>query len=280
MFNPPQPWLNPLNQTACAAVLQAVKDGQNVIPLLNAALSGQRNAQGLPLHCVPQAALPAGMAYEAFIFETGSIPTRTEAGSNGALHDACNALMWLHYPHSKSTLNALQAAAIKTDGIHSSRGRLRDALTLFDESALILCCPLDDAAPQQLAQRHWTQLLHARRNDWHHTLTPLVFGHAVLQKLQTPYLAITAQVWFLANNDVGCSLEAVDRALAASLQTASDAGRLIPPAFLPLPVLGIPHWWAANEDARFYDNAAVFRPSPQKPSPLGLSISGRCRVVS
>ena len=32
-----------------------------------------------------------------------------------------------------------------------------------------------------------------------------------------------------------------------------------PRAFSPLPVLGVPGWWHANEDARFYDNAAYFR---------------------
>jgi len=29
--------------------------------------------------------------------------------------------------------------------------------------------------------------------------------------------------------------------------------------FLPLPVLGVPDWWAANEDPNFYNDAAVFR---------------------
>ena len=30
-------------------------------------------------------------------------------------------------------------------------------------------------------------------------------------------------------------------------------------ALLPLPVLGIPRWWVANEDPAFYDDAFVFR---------------------
>ena len=30
--------------------------------------------------------------------------------------------------------------------------------------------------------------------------------------------------------------------------------------FSPLPVLGVPGWWAANEVAAFYDDTAVFRP--------------------
>ena len=33
-------------------------------------------------------------------------------------------------------------------------------------------------------------------------------------------------------------------------------------AFLPLPVLGLPGWWPANDDPNFYDDRAVFRPLP------------------
>jgi Protein of unknown function (DUF3025) len=253
-----QPWFNRLDQTLCQAVLSAVGSGNDATPLLNAALAGQENAQGLALRCVPQAALPAGMAYEQFIYDTACIPTRTLAGSKGAMHDACNALIWVHYPHTKARLNALQAAAIRTDGIQGTRGRLRDALTLFDESALILCCPAGDAAPALLAQRQWQALLVARRSDWHTQLTPLLFGHAVMQKLQAPYPAITAQVWVLHTD--AKDLASIDRALAASLSAA-----LTPVALHPLPVLGIPQWWAGNEDAAFYDNAHVFRPLPENP---------------
>ena len=248
-----QPWLTPFNPALCNAVLQAIAQGESAVSLLNAAIAGHTNAHSQPLRCVPHSELPVGMAYERFIFDTGRIPTRTRPHSPGALHDACNALMWLHFPRTKARLNALQAAAIAADGITGTRGRLRDALTLFDESALVLCCPEGDAAPNQLAQRDWLALLHTRRSDWHRVLKPLLFGHAVLQKLQTPYPAITAQVWVLHGefND----LAHVDAALAASL-----TAQLAPAQLLPLPVLGIPQWWPANSDAAFYDNAAIFRP--------------------
>jgi hypothetical protein len=266
-----QPWLNPLNATLCNSVLAAVQRGENCLVTLNthAQNFNLRNIQGLPLRFVPQTELPAGMAYEQFIYNTGGVPTRTLAGSNGAMHDACNALMWLHYPRTKGTLNALQAAAIRSDGVQATRGALRDALTLFDESALILCCPAGDAAPAQLAQRQWRALLLERRSDWHTVLKPLLFGHAVLQKLQTPYPAITAQVWVLEGvqgddiaGDTSSDISSVDAALAASIQGTFDAGKLNPQALLPLPVLGIPQWWADNTDAEFYDNAQVFRPLP------------------
>lgn len=254
-----QPWFKTLDVPLCTAVLKAVNEGADATPLLNDALVGRLNAQGLPLRCVAQESLPAGMAYEQFIYDTGGIPTRTLAGSKGAMHDACNALIWTHYPHTKARLNELQAAAIRADGIQGTRGRLRDALTLFDESALILCCPAGDAAAAQLTQRQWRDLLVARRSDWHSQLTPLLFGHAVIQKLQAPYPAITAQVWVLTCDSTDAKdLPSIDRALAASLNAT-----LTPQALHPLPVLGVPQWWAGNEDDAFYDNANVFRPLPQ-----------------
>jgi hypothetical protein len=258
-----QPWLSPFNASLCNAVLAAVQRGEDCLTTLNthAAQGCSHNAQGLSLRFVPQTALPAGIAYEQFIYDTGGVPTRTLAGSNGAMHDACNALMWLHYPRTKATLNALQAAAIRSDGVQATRGALRDALTLFDESALILCCPVGDAAPAQLAQRHWRTLLVERRSDWHSVLKPLLFGHAVLQKLQAPYPAITAQVWVLEGVQANDMVD-VDVALAASILQRFDAGQLTPQALLPLPVLGIPTWWAGNSDTAFYDNAQVFRPLP------------------
>jgi hypothetical protein len=35
--------------------------------------------------------------------------------------------------------------------------------------------------------------------------------------------------------------------------------RLAEKPFLPLPVLGVPSWWLANEDAAFYDDPTGFR---------------------
>ncbi len=258
-----QPWLAPFNTPLCTSLLRAAQQGDDCLPMLNAAARslGLHNARGLPLRFVPHAELANGVAYEQFIYDTGCVPTRAAVRSSGALHDVCNALMWLHYPHSKAVLNALQASAIAAHGVQATRGSLRDALTVFDESALVLCCPANDPAPQQLAQRHWHTLLHTRRNDWHAQLRPYLLGHAVLQKLQAPYPAITAQVWVLSGVD-GSSMAQLDASLATSLSAAHAASQLSTQALLPLPVLGVPHWWAANADAAFYDNAQVFRVSP------------------
>ena len=63
-----------------------------------------------------------------------------------------------------------------------------------------------------------------------------------------PRKAITAHVWLID--------ELTDRDLALSLTPA----RLSAKMFLPLPVLGVPGWWPANEEPSFYDDREVFRP--------------------
>ena len=35
--------------------------------------------------------------------------------------------------------------------------------------------------------------------------------------------------------------------------------------FAPLPVLGVPGWWPANESPAFYDDATVFRQAARPP---------------
>ena len=55
--------------------------------------------------------------------------------------------------------------------------------------------------------------------------------------------------------DPAGDLQALDEWLAADL----TADRLAAKPFAPLPLLGVPGWWAGNEDAGFYDDAQVFR---------------------
>jgi hypothetical protein len=180
----------------------------------------------------------AGEPYEAFIARTACVPTRDN------LHDLFNGLMWLSYPQTKQRLNALQAQQIALHGTTGARGSLRDALTLFDENAAILQAPavLVDA----LRVRDWNKLFLEERAHWE-SARLVVFGHALLEKLMQPRKAITAHVWLVE--------ELTDAAIAASL----DPERLAAKDFLPLPVLGVPGWWTANEEPGFYDDAEVFR---------------------
>ena len=81
---------------------------------------------------VSQGELPTDIAYEAFIYSHKRVPTRDN------LHDFFNGLCWLRFPKTKSRLNFLQAQEITSQGVGSTRGPLRDALTLFDENVFLL----------------------------------------------------------------------------------------------------------------------------------------------
>ena len=241
------PWLTPYAAAGEVAWAQ-VATGSAVFESLNR-LSVAQPASTWPqrdfaLRFVPQGDLPAGRAYEAFIFDTGRIPTRNN------VHDAFNGLSWLHFPQTKQRLNYLQAAQIARDGIASERGMVRDALTVFDENAGFLQAP--DALWSALAAKDWRTLFVAHRDLWQQARLVL-FGHALLEKLVEPRKGITAHVYRIFTS--ADSLAALDSFVADDI----SAEKLATKPFAHLPVLGVPGWWAENEAPGFYDDTTVFR---------------------
>ena len=227
-------------------------------PLAVRIAAGQPQPQTLsgaacaPVTFVPQAELPAGMAYEAFIRDTAQVPTRE------GLHDFFNALCWMHFPQAKLHLNRLQAAEIARDGVQGKRGRVRDAITVFDENAVLIQAP--DQVWDALSGHHWHEALVQLRPVWQQVRL-WMFGHAALEKLVRPYKTITAHLWRVPQ---GVQPAALDAWLVQDLSTVKLASK----PFSPLPLLGVPGWWAANEDASFYADAQVFRPGRKIASPV------------
>lgn len=197
-----------------------------------------------PVRFIPQSDLPAGVAYEQHIFDTGCVPTR-----NG-LHDFFNALAWMHFPATKTKLNHMQAGQIARLGIQPVRGPARDALTVFDENAAFLQAP--DALWNALAAKDWHTLFVELRPLWQQAHLVL-FGHALIEKLVLPRKPITAHVYRAqaASN----SIASLDAWIAADLCADKLAGK----PFAHLPVLGVPGWWGANEAPAFYADTSVFR---------------------
>lgn len=173
------------------------------------------------------------------------MPTRRDA------HDLLNALVWLALPRFKARLNVLQAAAIARDGVGARRGPLRDAATLIDENGVLLVTDDAEMAPL-LRERRWHELFIAGRSRWS-AVRVLVCGHALMAKLAAPYKAITGHALLVAR-PAATPEDEVDAHLSKTL----DEG-LQPSLLMPLPVLGIPGWWAANAEPAFYDDGAVFR---------------------
>lgn len=244
------PWLAPYAAFA-SQVREGLARGQAVADVLDALAQAQASvgARAPAVRFVPQNRLPAGQAYEDFIWRQRQVPTRDN------LHDLFNGLSWLAFPLTKARLNQLQAAEIAASGVQPSRGALRDALTLFDENAALVLAPPELMAA--LRARQWSRLFIGLRPLWAQARV-LLIGHAAQEKLQRPRKNITAHVYLpqsvLPGGEAG--LAALDAALAADLEPAHLAQK----PYAPLPILGIPGWWAPNEDISFYDDRRVFRP--------------------
>lgn len=216
-----------------------------LVQALNARLTDEMQLRAGPLQFIAQSALPAGEAYETFIGRTACVPTRDN------LHDFFNGLVWLTHPRLKRRLNELQAGALAQATPGAPRSRVRDTLTLFDENAALLQAP--QALVDALRRRDWRGLFITQRSAWAQARISLI-GHALLEKLNRPRKAITAHVWV--------SLQPLASQACAADQMAESitAQALLGKPYLPLPLLGVPGWWAENEAPEFYSDAAVFRP--------------------
>ena len=265
-----QPWFEPWRELGeCTAHLalqqQSVAVALNELPTptkseisagsgdFASAVSMSTNGTGLALggannvKFVPQSTLPEGQAYEDFIFKTAQVPTRD------GLHDFFNGLCWHRFPLAKRRLNQLQAAEIETQGVRATRGPVRDALTLFDENAILMHAP--DVVWDALQARDWLTLFVDLRDLWQQVHLVL-FGHALLEKLVTPYKSITGHV-YRVGQDVHPNDEAeLDAWLVQDLQP----NKLATKPYEPLPVLGVPGWWTANAKRAYYEDMNVFRP--------------------
>jgi hypothetical protein len=232
-----QPWLAPYRAVG-ELLTQQVAHGLACSAALNAVLPPA------PVRFVPQTELPAGMAYEQFIFQNRRVPTRE------GLHDFFNGLCWLRFPRTKQRLNELQAAQIAAAGVGAVRGPVRDAITVFDENAAFFMGPT--ALWDALLARDWLRLFVELRPLWAQAQLVL-FGHALLEKLVAPRKAITAHVYRV--HPASDSIADLDAWVAQDLSAEKLGGK----PFAPLPVLGVPNWWPANEDPAFYADAQVFR---------------------
>ncbi len=245
-----QPWFAPWRELGEPTAQLALKQ-QSVADALNAQkqerTAATTNEQLKEVKFVPQSALPEGQAYEDFIFKTSQVPTRD------GLHDFFNGLCWHRFPQAKRRLNQLQAAEIEAQGIRATRGPVRDALTLFDENVVLMHAP--DQVWAALQARDWLKLFVDLRAQWQQVHLVL-FGHALVEKLVTPYKSITGHVYRVANEVNPHDEVALDAWLVQDLQPAKLATK----PYEPLPVLGIPGWCTANSESTYYEDTTVFRP--------------------
>jgi hypothetical protein len=251
-----RPWNAPLAERGARWQAAALDSYASYLQTLNrdARAAALVSGRGEPLGFIAQDDLPDGASYEGHIAQTGRVPTRHN------LHDFFNGLMWFAQPRIKAALNTRQALQIDSLGIGPTRGGVRDALTLFDENAVLFACA-DPALSHALRAFDWRTLFVLERAAWGARCEARIFGHALLEKLVAPYKACTGHAWIV---DVPADYFSLDDAARRAMLDERVGARLLGESldsrsFCPLPVLGVPGWWKDNASAAFYDDASVFR---------------------
>lgn len=219
--------------------------------------TGLCSESGLPIRFVTASELP-GVDYERHIFCAGEVSTREHNW-----HDLFNALAWSRFPRLKVAMNAVHYRELEA-GAPGSRGKRRDALTLFDESGVIVCSN-NRQHLELLAEREWGTIFKAEARAWQNDIRVFPVGHALLEKFLQPYKSLTAHALLLHLDESlyeqprEAQLRSLDEQIAEQLL----AGLLLdsPACLSPLPLMGIPGWWpGGRQDDDFYGDRQIFRP--------------------
>jgi hypothetical protein len=195
-------------------------------------------------------------AYEPRAYLSGELATREENW-----HDLFNALTWLTFPKAKAAINSRHYEALSSKPASAARGPARDALTLFDESGVVIAC--GDASLLHLVENFaWKELFWRRRRDVITAMRCYVFGHGLYEKILSPFVGLTGKAAsFVVPAEFFSmpwaeQLTALDARLAVRIASAFRHPRELN----PLPILGIPGASVDNEREEYYDNSDYFRP--------------------
>jgi DUF3025 family protein len=250
-----------------AAGLPAI--GWPDLDLLNALAEdhGRRilNTQGMRVRFVPQAPKSKSFvaAFEPRAYLKGEVRVRAFDW-----HDLFNALVWMTFPTAKAVINARHYESMVAAG-RGNRPPQRDALTLFDEDGVVVVST--DAGLLELVRGfRWKELFWQRRDAVKARMRFAVFGHALFSKALRPFVGLTGNAVLLQVSGTllesakAARLAELDRLLAIRIWNRDRFchGRELS----PLPVLGVPGWWSANEREEFYDDTAYFRPGRRQPA--------------
>lgn len=253
---------DPLRESAAALPHAAWPDCADFQHALDARVGTIKSGGDVPLRFVEDGGrAPAAFEdrYEPRIFLRGEIRCRRRNW-----HDLFNALVWLTFPRAKAALNLrhYRELSARRARVRANRSPVEDALTLFDESGLIVVSA-DRSLTRELDAFAWKTLFWEKRARVAAAMRFYVFGHAIYEKALAPYPGITGRaLCFEAGPDF------MDRPLAAQIEWLDEAlaARLCDPATMratrelaPVPVLGVPGWHAPGVDAGYYEDARYFR---------------------
>ncbi|MFM9971434.1 MAG: DUF3025 domain-containing protein [Burkholderiales bacterium] len=255
-----RPWLNKFS-AGCAPGPNELNALSDLPPL---------SGGGVPIRFVRPATIRSRRfadQFEVRTYQRGEIAVR-----ESSWHDTFNALVWLAFPRTKAAINkghfdkldherVRRAQGESETMLSSGRGRTRDALTLFDESGIIVASSNPDLL--ELIRLHkWKELFWSQRVEVRERMRFFVIGHALYEKAMQPYKSMTARALMLSvpgsflDQSISMQVEEIDEQVAEGIGTpiATGAFRILP----PIPVMGVPTW-ADNANSDFYDDAEVFR---------------------
>ncbi len=218
---------------------------------------------GLPLVVVRQERTWT-LGFEARAYLHGELQARTSSW-----HDLFNVLAWRVFPRSKAALNRAHYESLP-EAAGGRRGPRRDALTVFDESGVIMASS-DAALLDMVREFRWHELFWTHRDRVRAAMRCFVFGHALYEKALAPYVGLTGHAMLFAVDPpfidlpVARQIEELDGRAAARL--ADPHALPSASALSPLPVLGVPGWWPDNERESFYGNDRYFRPGRARAAP-------------
>ncbi len=209
---------------------------------------------------------PLTRALGALDFERQVIERNELVVRPNNLHDTMNAIVWHTFPSTKRVISELHVA-LGAANTANGRPRRRDVLTLFDEAGAIILSERADLKALHYAHQ-WKSLFVECRADFVRDARVVLFGHGTLEQLGAkPHQGLTVKALWLPLSAY-TPMPEVDQWLADSVRRerllTADETRL------PLPILGVPGWFAANEIAACYDDTDVFRPMREKRLRVGL----------
>jgi len=210
---------------------------------------------------VDKARVLASGGYDAFIHQTGSIPTRPRSW-----HDFFNACIWSRFPHAKVGLHRSMLREYPAR-VAGRRTRRQDWLTHLDECG-VLIIGADPALLELVRSLAWDELFLRRRAAFDRDIFVLCFGHAILEALREPFVGLMGKAVLCSDPGVARAGSPEERQRRADVWLAGLLEHQELPPLLALPVLGVPGWHASNEDPSYYANAAYFRARPSRPSTL------------
>lgn len=198
--------------------------------------------------------------YEPRCYLKGEVPTRTNNW-----HDLFNALVWLKFPHSKAAINSRHYRSL-TQFAHSpkvgERGTVRDAITLLDESGIIVPYA-EEVLADLLRGFQWKELFWNRRTQVESHMGFYLYGHGLYEKALKPYVGMTGHGLLLKvepsffTRSLAQRIVHLDELFSNYLNDLQHCNN--PQELSPVPLLGIPGWTDDNTHPAYYDNTHYFR---------------------